>query len=247
MTTINSIEDLARILKEQPTWADAIRALVLTEDLLDLPARFDRFVQAQGEFNARLDRNLEAFQESNTRLERFVEEQREINRRVTQTFESIEGRLGEMNGVLNNSRGRLGNLEGREYERSNRSKALSRSVTALGFSGPYVALNQDGHTDSRFIRAVALAVNNGTITRERSGDLFEADVIVANEDNRHAVFEISITADNDDIHRAKARAEILAEITGGEVIPAVITANLNEPQREQAEAEKVSVFVVPYP
>ena len=47
MTTINTIEDLARILREQPTWADALRALLLTKELLDLPVRFDRFVETQ--------------------------------------------------------------------------------------------------------------------------------------------------------------------------------------------------------
>ena len=219
MTTINSIEDLARILKEQPTWADAIRALVLTEDLLDLPARFDRFVQAQGEFNARLDR--------------FVEEQRESNRLANLRMNHMEGRLG--------------NLDGGEYERKGRTRSLARTLASFGFEGAYFALHQGGHVDPRFMSSLSLATNRRDVTQQLTSELLEADVIVANEDNRYAVFEISITADNDDIHRAKARAEILAEITGGEVIPAVITANLNEPQREQAEAEKVSVFVVPYP
>ena len=51
MTTINTIEDLARILREQPTWAEALRALLLTQELLDLPGRFERFVETQREFN----------------------------------------------------------------------------------------------------------------------------------------------------------------------------------------------------
>ena len=282
MTTINTIEELARILREQPTWAEALRSLVLSEDLLDLPARFDRFVEAQGEVNASLRQSVEALQASNARLERFVEELQASNARLERFVEELQASNARLERVveelqvsnarleqsveelrefvreqqetnrlvnqrLNNMEGRLGNLEGREYERSTRSKALSRSVAVLGFNGPYVALNQDGHTDPRFVRAFALAVNQGAVGRERSSDLFEADVVVSNEDNRHAVFEISITADNDDIHRAKARAEILAQITGGEVTPAVITANLRGPQREQAEAENVTVFVVPYP
>ena len=41
MTTINTIEDLARILREQPTWAEALRAILITQELLDLPARFE--------------------------------------------------------------------------------------------------------------------------------------------------------------------------------------------------------------
>ena len=217
MTTINTIEDLARLLREQPTWAEALRALILSQDLLDLPAKFERFMEAQGGFNVKLTE--------------FVEEQRQIN---------LDHELSR-----NTGEGRLGNLEGREYERTSRTKAFARSMLFLGLQSPYVALTQDGHVDSRLTRSVALALNSGRIGRERTGDLFETDIIISTPDNNHAVFEVSVTADNDDIHRARARAEILEDITGGEVKPAVITANLNELQREQAEAEHVTIFVIP--
>ena len=275
MTTINTIEDLARILKEQPTWAEAIRALVLSEDLLDLPARFDRFVESQGEVNARLERNIEALQESYTRLERNIEALQESYTRLERNIEALqesytrlERNIEELqesytriekfieeqqetnrlvNLRLNNIEGRLGNLDGGEYERRCRARALARTLTELDFAGAYFALHQGGHTDSRLVSALALAMNRGVITRQRTGDLMETDIIISSEDNRHAVFEVSITADNDDIHRARARAEILAQITGGEVTPVIFTANLNDQQKEQAEAEKVSVFVAPYP
>ena len=212
MTTINTIEDLARILQDQPTWAEALRALLLTQELLELPARFDRFVQAQQETNRLIDRRLNA----------------------------IEGRL-------DNVEGRLGNLEGGQYERTIRTKALARSQNLLGFDAPYVALNQDGLTDPRLTSAIAQAVRNGLVTRTSSAEVFEADLIISGQGNRHAVIEVSLTADRDDIDRAKTRADILAVITGGEVTPAIITARLNDVQTAQAEAEDVTIFLVPYP
>ena len=51
MTTIDNIADLVRILKEQPEWADTIRSILLTEELLNLPARFAEFVQLTQESN----------------------------------------------------------------------------------------------------------------------------------------------------------------------------------------------------
>ena len=45
MTSINDISDLVRILKEQPEWADTIRAVLLGQELLELPARFAEFVE----------------------------------------------------------------------------------------------------------------------------------------------------------------------------------------------------------
>ena len=184
MTTINTIEDLARILRDQPTWAAALRALLLTQELLDLPGRFDRFVEVQREFN---------------------QAQQETNRLTDQRLNAIEGQIG--------------NLQGGQYERSVRTKALARSMIALGFEVPYVALNQDGLTAPRLTSAIAQALRDGLVTPEGSADLFEADIIISAEDNRHAVVEVSLTADRDDIDRAKTRAGILAAITEGAVTP----------------------------
>ena len=219
MTTINTIEDLARILQDQPTWAEALRALLLTQELLDLPGRFDRFVDAQREFN-------QAQQEAN-------EAQQETNRLTGQRLNAIEGQLG--------------NLQGGQYERSVRTKALARSMIALGFEVPHVALNQDGLTDPQLTSAIAQAIRDGLVSQDGCANLFEADLIISAEDNRHAVFEVSLTADQDDIDRAKNRAGILAVITEGAVTPVVITSRLNPAQSAQAEAAGVTAFVIPYP
>ena len=219
MTTINTIEDLARILREQPTWAEALRALLLTQELLDLPGRFDRFVEAQREAS---------------------EAQQETNRLTDRRLNAIEGRLDRVEG-------QLGNLQGGQYERTVRTRALARSRFTLGFTGSYVALNQDGLTDPRLNRAIDRAIRNGLVSQDGCADLFEADLIISAEDNRHAVVEVSLTADRDDIDRAKTRAGILAAITEGAVTPVVITSRLNPAQSDQAEAAGVTTFVMPYP
>ena len=41
MTSINTKEDLAPVLRERPAWAEALRAILTTQKLLDLPARFE--------------------------------------------------------------------------------------------------------------------------------------------------------------------------------------------------------------
>ena len=219
MTTINTIEDLARILRDQPTWAEALRALLLTQELLNLPVRFDRFVETQREFN-------QAQRE-------FNQAQQETNRLTGQRLNAIEGQIG--------------NLQGGQYERTVRTKALARSRFTLGFAGSYVAMNQDGLTDPRLNSAIDQAIRNGLVSQDGCADLFEADLIISAEDNRHAVVEVSLTADRDDIDRAKTRAGIMAAITEGAVTPVVITSRLNPAQSAQAEAAGVTTFVIPYP
>ena len=45
MTTINSQEDFLRALSDNPQWKAAVRAQILGEELLQLPAKFDAFVE----------------------------------------------------------------------------------------------------------------------------------------------------------------------------------------------------------
>ena len=45
MTTINSQEDFLRALAENPEWRAAVRAQILGDEQLQLPVRFDAFVE----------------------------------------------------------------------------------------------------------------------------------------------------------------------------------------------------------
>ena len=112
MTTINTIEDLARILRDHPTWAEALRALLLNQDLMDLPERFDRFVQEQREFDGS--------------METFVQEQREFNESQRAFNERAEGRFNALQGAVDN-------LAGPNYEMkvANNLRSLLRQHLGL--------------------------------------------------------------------------------------------------------------------
>ena len=219
MTTINTIEDLARILREQPTWAEAMRSLLLTQELLDLPARFDRFVEIQQETNQLTARRLNAIEER---------------------LDGLEGRMG-------NIEGRMGNIEGSQCERGIRNRAINRTRTVLGLESPRVVMHQEGMVDPQLNSAVERALQDGRVPRGGCDGLLEADLVISGRDNRHAVIEVSITADADDITRARERAGVMALVTGGTVTPVVITSRLDPAQSAQAEVEGVRVFVIPYP
>ena len=212
MTSINDIADVARILKEQPEWADTIRSLLLSEELLNLPARFAEFVQLT--------------QESN----------RITNERLNQ----LETRLGRLEG-------RFGNFEGSDYERRVRTRALVRARDVLGIENPYLALTQDGTIAPQLNSMIAQAIGNGSISREQSTDLHETDLIISDHSNRHVVVEVSLTADEDDVTRAKRRARILRAATGGMVTPVVITAILSDARSAHAAGDEVTTFIIPYP
>ena len=91
MTTINSQEDFLRALAENPQWRDAVRAQLLGEDLLQLPARFDAFVEEQKQHNDRMDAFIE-------RISAFVEEQKRVNDRMDRRMDRFNNDIGQVKG-----------------------------------------------------------------------------------------------------------------------------------------------------
>ena len=247
MTTIHNIADLVRILQEQPEWAATLRGLLLTEELLNLPAQFADFVQVTRENNRLVNERLDKLEQ----VAQFQGEQlrslRELAQSQGEQLRLLQGAVSQLGIRTNSLEGRFRNAEGLLYERSVRNKALFRAQRRLGLVEPYLAMVQDAQSAPALNRAIAQAINNRTVTDEECEELHNADIIISDANNRHALFEVSITADDTDIERAKSRADILRMITQGEVIPAVITAILNESQRRPAATEDVAVFIVPYP
>ena len=233
MTTIDNIADLVRILKEQPEWADTIRSILLTEELLNLPARFAEFVQLTQESNRLINERLTQI---DTRVDHLETAQTETNQQLTQ-----------LNTRMNRMEGRFSNLEGSDYERKVRYGALHRAQVRFGLDNAYLALTQNDPSAPQLNSMIANAIKNGFISQEQCEDLYEADIIISDQGNRHVVMEVSLTADLDDIVRVNRRAGVLRAVTGGAVIPVVITANLNDAQRDQAAAEEVATFIMAYP
>ena len=219
MTTINSIGDLVRILKEQPEWADTIRGILLSEELLNLPSQFAEFVRVTQEHNQLINQRLE---------------------RLEDRMDRVETRLVRLEG-------RVGNLEGSDYERKVRYRILARAQRRFGLENAYLALTQNDPEAPQLSSAVARAINAGSITSEQSEDLHDTDIIISAQGNRHVAVEVSMTADEFDVERAKRRAAILRTVTDGTVTPVVITANPAGVKRDQAAEQEVAAFVIQYP
>ena len=70
MTTVNTIEDLIRILDEHPEWNDALRARVLSQELLNLPQTLADFAESTERRLTALEATLTEMQAA---LAKFVE------------------------------------------------------------------------------------------------------------------------------------------------------------------------------
>ncbi len=148
MTTINSQDDFLRALSENPEWKAAVRAQILGEELLQLPARFDAFVEQMAGFvaemkefvakqeqhNAEMTRFVAEQKEINAELARFVAEQKEINTRV-------ELRLDGLGSDLSGLRTEVGGL-------SDRVDGIAKTVDRLTIDS--------GRTKGHYAREAAI-------------------------------------------------------------------------------------------
>ena len=88
MTTINDISDLIRIIRQDPDWAEALRSVLLSKELLALPETFAA----------------------------FVSETRENSRLVNQRLHAIETNVADLTSSQVSMGGDLSRLAGRDYE-----------------------------------------------------------------------------------------------------------------------------------
>ena len=98
--TINDLNDLLRILREQPEWLAEVRRVLLTDELLKLPDLVRELVEAQrrtderlAEFQQRIERQMAEFQQ---RIERQMAEfQQRIERQMAEFQQRIERQMAE--------------------------------------------------------------------------------------------------------------------------------------------------------
>ena len=60
MATINTMQDLTRLLRENPEWRDEVRQLLLTQELLELPQRFAEYTKVTDKRLDSIERKLDS-------------------------------------------------------------------------------------------------------------------------------------------------------------------------------------------
>ena len=151
----------------------------------------------------------------------------------------------ELQTRMNRVEGRLGNIEGTLYEQSAARITVQLASLELGIEGPRVAFSKFDVAHPNFNQALQAAVQSGLISREQSRDLIHADLIVYGQNRHHAVVEISLGPNEDDIFRALRRSEILHTATGDQVTPVVATPDPHEALIQQAEGRGTRVMDIP--
>ncbi len=250
MTTFNTPEEFLRALEENPQWKEAVRAIILSDELMQLPVQFiafvgrmtafidqmTAFVAEQRQTNARVDAFIEEQRQTNARVDAFIEEQREINTEQKQFNERMDAFVEEQRAINTEQKQfnkafvrRLTRIEGDiknfrfAYARDYATRDAAAIAVSLGLDYVRVVPRED------LVRMAQRAVGripNNELTSFRSADL----IIEASDGSGAAHYitvEISYTADQRDTDRALRNVRFLTEFTG-QPAHAVVASVRNE-------------------
>ena len=193
-----------RALRENPEWREAVRAQILGDELLNLPAALqvltetvNRFVARQEQFNERQEQfngEMRQFREEQTQ---FNDEQRQFNDEQRQFNSNTLNRFGRMEGDISNWK--------RDYSER---RVLDRSeAIPLGMGLKFVR-----NVPFRELTEVALDAAKGEALTADLKSFMDADLVILADDNGEAKYlavEISYTAGPRDTRRAMRNAQVL--------------------------------------
>lgn len=218
-TPVASFQDILDALEHNPELRNQLRVHILTEELLQLPAQF-------------------------LLLRTDVNELKEGQQELRKDVYEIRTDVDELKTRTNRVEDRLGNIEGMLYEQNAVRAAVQLAGIELGIEGPRVAYSKFDTAHPNFSQVIEAAFRSGLISREQFRDLIQADLIVYGQNRHHAVVEISLGPNEDDISRALRRSEILHLATGEQVTPVIATPDPHAALIQQAEGRGALVLEI---
>ena len=233
MTTINTIEDLIRLLDENPQWAEALRVRLLTRELIELPARFASFA---AETTARFDRlESQFFSFAAETNERFTQVDQRFAQ-VDQRFAQVDRRFDRIDSVLERIQTDLGYMRG-AHARNAAMENASAIARAMGLQRVRT-LNRDELWEMTD-QADTSGLGAGELDSFHRADLV-MEAVSAARVSCYVAVEVSFTVNGRDTTRAARNAELLTSFTGMPAYAAV--AGLRADNRVQATLDSGSVF-----
>ena len=223
MTMIPTTDELLRAARENPEFREEFRRLILTEDLLAMPAQLSELTAVTA--------NLAATGEAtNQRLGR------------------IEGSLGSLNTSMNDVRGyTLGGQTGTRLRQRLASTLGLTHPRTLWMAKHYV---QPPGRAEEFNKEMEEALDNGKILDAEFNRLQDTDMVMRARDvdgrTVYVAIEASGVIGSGNIERARRSALTLTKMYSENAIPAVYGFSIAEPQTKQAEQTDEEAEVLVY-
>ena len=242
MTTINNIEDLVRVLDENPEWLEALRARLLSRELLELPDRFAQFSAEMSQLRAEVNRFVEEMNQFRAEVNRFVEEMNEFRAEVNRFVEEMNQFRAEMNRFVADTNLRFNRVEA---DMGNLKGVLVRreAIEHATVSAREMGLRRTKTLAPDDVWDLADSVDTSGISTDDLRSFRRADLIMETVDSEgethYVAVEISFTVNGRDTSRAIRNAEFLTRFTGKRSHAVVSGIELDYRVRSIAESGEV--------
>ena len=244
MTTINNIEDLIRLLDENPEWVEALRARLLTRELLELPQTVAELSQKFAELSqtvAELSQTVAELSQTVADLSQTVADLSQKFAELTATVSELANDLRVTNRRLDRLQDDVGWLKGRIiYDIVREDAALI--ADAMGFQLAKTLVRTDLIELTR--RQDVSDLPRGALQSFHRADLM---MQVSDEDGgqHYIAVEASFTVNGRDSRRALRNAELMARFTGLPAMAAVAGVRLDRDLQDQPELEQLHWYEIP--
>ena len=196
MTTINTIEDLIQVLDENPEWLEALRARLLTRELLEMPQTFAKFVAEMYEFRA---------------------EMYEFREATNKRFDEHTARLDSLDGSVQKLRNDMGPLKG--------GYARNAAIANAALIARKMGLRRSKTLSQEDLLDLTDAADIAGIPSNQIDSFHLADLVMEAMDREretcYIAMEISFTVNGRDTARAIRNAEFLTKFSGKRAYAAV--------------------------
>ena len=230
MATFNTVDELIRILDEDPQLREALRARLLTRELLELPAAHAAFVSEMRSFSAETQAFIAA-----------------TNRR----FDALESRLDGIELRIDRGFNRLnhdiGTLRGNYAENAVRRQAITIAFgvgDAKGFKFDETTLKPLDR--DALVRKASESGMIANIPQSERASFYVSDFVAEVHDEvgetHYIVVEASYTCDKRDTDRAIAHAELMTTFTQKRAWPVIAGARLDDEIKHIVDSGNVLWF-----
>ena len=261
MTNINTIEDLIRVLDENPEWLEVLRSRLLTREVLELPQKFAQLAEGVDRLTERIDQIAEQlaqfventsqrFTQADERFDRLTERVDQLTERLNQLteqlarfieatnqrFDQIDARFDATDRAIQRLRDDVGILKA-----AHAKNAAIEQASALADDMGLTRVKNLSYDDLRDL-SISPAFSDIPINELRS--FRRADLVMEATDPSGATcyiaVEISYTANGRDTERAVRNAAFLTRFTGNPAHAAI--AGINRYDRIQPRIDSGDVF-----
>ncbi|MEW6526665.1 MAG: hypothetical protein AB1444_08375 [Spirochaetota bacterium] len=235
-TKIESYWDLLSVLKEHPDWLEELRKLILTEELLALPKKFDEFVKRYENFIENEFKPLkQTVEKQGNDIGTLKGDVKVLKEDVAVLKEDVAGLKKDVNALKND----VGSLKGDNFERKIREKAPSYFGKLILKCRLIDTMELANTIDD------AVLNKKSVITDDERDDALKIDVVVTGflrHNKEKKVFlaaEVSVVVDKADVERAVKRTKIIEKCLGIPGIPVVIGEEYTDGAKKAAEELQV--------